>query len=35
VAARVGEVGAPPAPREPRASFGLEGFGGSSMVLSA
>jgi hypothetical protein len=34
-AARVGEVRAPPAPGEPHASFGLEGFGGSGVVLLA
>jgi hypothetical protein len=34
-AAQVGEVGAPLAPGEPRASFGLEGFRGPSVVLSA
>jgi hypothetical protein len=28
-ATQVGEVGAPPAPGEPRAPFGLEGFGKS------
>jgi hypothetical protein len=32
-AAWVGEVGAPPAPGEPRAPFGLEGFGESGAVL--
>jgi hypothetical protein len=33
-AARVGEGGAPLAPGEPCASFGLGGFGGSSAVFS-
>jgi hypothetical protein len=34
-AALVGEVGAPPAPGEPHAPFGLEGFRESGIVLSA
>jgi hypothetical protein len=34
-AAQVGDVRAPPAPEEPHASFGLEGFRGSGVVLSA
>jgi hypothetical protein len=34
-AARVGEVGAPLAPGEPRAPFGLEGFEESDAILSA
>jgi hypothetical protein len=31
----VGEVGAPPATREPHVPFGLEGFGEFGAVLSA